>query len=60
MTEIERVVCGMVNCYLLMGEHGAVLVDTGETADRERIVAACRKKNGSIKNMFLPVCSASF
>ena len=44
MTEIERVVCGMVNCYLLMGEHGAVLVDTGETADRERIVAACRKK----------------
>ena len=30
MTEIKQIVCGMVNCYLLTGKEGAVLVDTGE------------------------------
>ena len=36
MTEIKQIPCGMVNTYLLKGKNGAVLVDTGETADREK------------------------
>lgn len=45
MTEIKRIVCGMVNCYLLAGEEGAVLVDTGETGYEEKVRKECENKN---------------
>lgn len=45
MTEIEQIPCKMVNAYLLKGENGAVLVDTGETADREKVLQVCRGEN---------------
>ena len=35
----------MVNCYLLTGKDGAVLVDTGETGYEEKILKACAGKN---------------
>ena len=35
----------MANCYLLMGKGGAVLADTGETGDREKVLEMCRNKN---------------
>ena len=45
MTRIKRIPCGMVNCYLLTGKDGAVLVDTGETGYEEKILEACAGKN---------------
>ncbi len=45
MTWIKRIPCGMVNCYLLTGKNGAVLVDTGETGYEEKILEACAGKN---------------
>ena len=45
MTRIKRIPCGMVNCYLLTGKNGAVLVDTGETGYEEKILEACAGKN---------------
>ncbi|MFG6364186.1 MBL fold metallo-hydrolase [Schaedlerella sp.] len=45
MTEIKQIPCGMVNTYLLKGKNGAVLVDTGETADREKVLKACENEN---------------
>lgn len=45
MTEIERIAGKMANCYLLTGKGGAVLVDTGETGDREKVLEMCRNKN---------------
>ena len=35
----------MVNCYLLKGKDGAVLVDTGETGYEEKILEACAGEN---------------
>lgn len=45
MTEIKRIAGKMANCYLLMGKGGAVLVDTGETGDREKVLEMCRNKD---------------
>ena len=45
MTEIKQISCKMVNTYLLKGKNGAVLVDTGETADQEKILKACENEN---------------
>ena len=45
MTEIKQISCKMVNTYLLKGKNGAVLVDTGETADQEKVLKACENAN---------------
>ena len=45
MTEIKQIVCGMVNCYLLTGKEGAVLVDTGERGYGEKVFKECEHKN---------------
>lgn len=42
MTGIRRIVCGMVNCYLVTGEGGSVLVDTGEEPYKEKVLKACQ------------------
>ena len=44
MTEIKTVKCGMVNCYLLCGESGNILVDTATSGCGERITAALGSK----------------
>lgn len=38
---IRRIPCGNVNCYLVQGEEGAVLVDTGYTGYVERLLDTC-------------------
>lgn len=40
MCRIQRISCGIVNCYLLKGERGAVLLDAGNANDCDRIVRA--------------------
>ena len=45
MAKIERIACGMVNCYLLTGEDGSVLIDTGETGYKEKVRRECKNKN---------------
>lgn len=42
MTEIIRIKCGMVNCWLLKGENGAVLIDTALPKFKDKILAAAR------------------
>lgn len=39
---VERLRCGNVNCYLVEGPGGAVLVDTGREAQRQQVLNACR------------------
>lgn len=39
---VERIACGNVNCYLVRGPAGAILVDTGRAAQREKVLNACR------------------
>lgn len=41
MTEIKAISCGNVNCYLLSGDRGAVLVDTGRAGYGEKVLSAC-------------------
>ncbi|MCL2299488.1 MAG: MBL fold metallo-hydrolase [Firmicutes bacterium] len=42
---IERIKCGMNNCYLLSQGDNTILVDTGTKADRKKILRACRGRN---------------
>lgn len=39
--EIRRIPCGNVNCYLIVQEQDAVLVDTGRAKHRQKVLAAC-------------------
>lgn len=41
--EIRRIPCGNVNCYLIVQEQDAVLVDTGRAKHRQKVLAACRE-----------------
>ena len=41
MRGIRRIPCGNVNCYLVQGEEGAVLVDTGYTGYVELLLDTC-------------------
>lgn len=43
MARIILVPCGTVNCYILAGESGAVLVDTGLKAHRARVLEKARQ-----------------
>lgn len=42
-TRVVLLRCGFANAYLLQGEGGSVLVDTGTARYRERVLAACRQ-----------------
>ena len=43
MSQIRRVHCGDVNCYLVQGEQGALLVDTGRAGYGEKLLPLCRQ-----------------
>lgn len=45
MTEIIRIKCGMVNCYLLKGEEGSVLIDTALPKFKDKIIEIVRDAN---------------
>ena len=42
---VQRICCGNVNCYIISGEKGAILVDTGREASRQLVLEACRPYN---------------
>lgn len=44
MPEIERIPCGNVNCYIVRGDDGSILVDTARTKYREWILERCRQE----------------
>ncbi|MCL2300397.1 MAG: MBL fold metallo-hydrolase [Firmicutes bacterium] len=43
--KIERIACGAVNCFIVSQGDSAILVDTAQTAYRERILEKCRAKH---------------
>lgn len=43
MSRIKRVPCGDVNCHLVQGEQGAILVDTGRVGYGERLLPLCQR-----------------
>lgn len=40
MNSIIRISCGIVSCYLLTGDTGNILIDSGNPGDAEKIVSA--------------------
>ena len=38
----ERIACGMANAYLLHGDGGSILIDTGAEKYREKVAKACQ------------------
>ncbi len=51
MTKVERLPCGMVNCWLIKGENGSVLVDTAVLRYRDKLLE--RLKHQNVKLIFL-------
>lgn len=45
MSEIHRIKCGNVNCYIVKNGTGAILVDTGKKEFIDRVLEACRLHN---------------
>ena len=43
MSRIKRVHCGDVNCHLVQGEQGAILVDTGRAGYGEKLLTLCQR-----------------
>lgn len=43
MTDIHRIVSGNVNCYIAANSGRAILIDTGRTKYREKILEKCRE-----------------
>lgn len=42
MEQVQRIVCGNVNCYLISNGENAVLVDTGRKKYRQAVLDACK------------------
>ncbi len=42
---VERIICGTVNCYLLIGEGGSILVDAANASDASRIYDRVKYEN---------------
>ena len=45
MITIQKIDCGMVNCYLIKQNGKSILVDTAKTTSREKIWNICKSKN---------------
>lgn len=41
--EVHRIVCGNVNCYIVAENGNAILIDTGRSKYREKVLEQCRK-----------------
>ena len=44
MSEVHRIPCGNVNCYLIENGDAAILVDTGRREHVHRVLEACRPR----------------
>ena len=42
LNRIERIKCGNGNCFLIRGDSTGILIDTGRTKYREKILEACK------------------
>lgn len=42
MSEIHRINCGAVNCYIISDKNGAILVDTGIEKYKNKVFEACK------------------
>ncbi len=45
MTEIHRIKCGNVNCYIVSDGKTGILVDTGKRKYSEKVIELCKKYN---------------
>lgn len=45
MENIERIICGNVNCFLVSNDNGSILIDTARPAHRNKIIEACKHKS---------------
>ena len=43
MSRVKRVSCGDVNCHLVQGKQGALLVDAGRAGYGEKLLALCQR-----------------
>lgn len=41
MEQIQRIICGNVNCYLISNGERAILVDTGREKHRQKVLNSC-------------------
>ena len=41
----EKIACGMANAYLLHGDNGSILIDTGASNYKDRVLKACQNAN---------------
>lgn len=48
MVDIHRIVCGNVNCYIVAGRGKAILIDTGRTKYRRKVLEKCREFDVSL------------
>lgn len=42
---VETIKCGIVNAYLVRGENASILIDTGTTKYKEKVLEACKNEN---------------
>ena len=42
MSEIHRIQCGNVNCYIIENGTSGILVDTGKKESIKKVIEACR------------------
>ena len=42
LSRIERIKCGNGNCFLIRGDSSGILIDTGRTKYRQKILEACK------------------
>ncbi len=45
MAAIKQIKCGMVNCFIIVGERGSVLVDTAVVRYRDMLVQTAKREN---------------
>lgn len=41
----EKIVCGMANAYLLHGDNGSILIDTGASNYKDKVLKTCQNAN---------------
>ena len=42
---IDTIVCGIVNAYLVRGDNASILIDTGTSKYKEKVLECCKNKN---------------
>lgn len=48
MVDVHRINCGSVNCYIVVDNDRAILIDTGRRKYQKKILEMCREFNVSL------------